>query len=74
MAKTKDEIIKEFFEKGISPTLDARNWKGREIELSDLALHAKFYKVYMTIEHSIELTQEHRHELSLAGKQWVLLR
>jgi hypothetical protein len=74
MAITKDEIIKEFFEKGISPTLDAKNWKGRDLELSDLALHAKFYKIHLIIEHSIELTQAHRDELRFAGKQWVLLR
>lgn len=43
MPRTNDEIIKEFFEKGISPTLDANDWKERPLELLELALNAKAY-------------------------------
>ena len=49
---TRDELIKEFLEKGISPTLDASDWKQRPTELSDLAVHAKLYKVHIIVENS----------------------
>ena len=74
MTKTKDNINKEFFEKGISPTLDANKWKGRHEELSELASNAKVFKVHMFIENSVELEQAHREDLKYIGKEWVILK
>lgn len=50
---TRDEVIKEYFEQGVSPTLDANEWLKRPTELSDLAVQAKFFKVYIIIENSV---------------------
>ena len=74
MTKTSDNIIKEFFEKGISPTLDANDWKERPRELSDLAALAKSLKVQMTVENSAQLEQVHRDDLRYIGKEWVILK
>jgi hypothetical protein len=74
MFKTKDEIITEYLAKRISLILDAKNWKRKPHELADLAAHARLYKVYLTIENSIELEQAYCDEIKFAGQQWVILK
>jgi hypothetical protein len=74
LSKTKDEIIKEYIAKRISSILDAKDWKGKPHELVDLAAHAKLYKVYLTIENSIELEQAYCDEIKVAGQQWVIVK
>ncbi|MGE5444617.1 MAG: hypothetical protein ACM3SR_08460 [Ignavibacteriales bacterium] len=74
MSKTKDEIIKEYLAKRISPILDAKDWKRRPHELVDLAAHAKLYKVYLIIENAIELEQPYCDEIKFAGQQWVIVK
>ena len=74
MPKTNDEIIKEFFEKGISPTLDANDWKEQPLELLELVLNAKAYKVHLIIENSVVLGNAHCEEFKRIGKEWVILK
>ncbi len=69
---TRNQVIEQYFEKGISPTLDANVWKDRLFELSDLTAHTKYFKVNMVIVNSNILDQEVIDELRLAGKKWVV--
>lgn len=71
---TRNQVIEQYFEKGISPKLDAKEWKDRIFELSDLAAHTKYFKLQLIIENSEILDQEVIDELRLAGKEWVVLK
>lgn len=71
---TRNQVIEHYFEKGISPTLDANEWKDRGFELSDLAAHTKYFKVQLIIENSDVLSPEIIEELKFAGKGWVILK
>lgn len=71
---TRNQVIEQYFEKGISPTLDANQWKDRAFELSDLAGHTKYFKVQLIIENSDVLGQELIDDIRTMGKQWVILK
>lgn len=71
---TRNKVIEQYFEKGVSPTLDASEWKDRAFELSDLAAHTKYFKVHLIIENSNVLDQELIDDLKLSGKDWVILK
>lgn len=71
---TRNQVIEQYFEKGVSPTLDASEWKDRTFDLSDLAAHTKYFRVHLIIENSDVLDKEVIDELKLAGKEWVVLK